>query len=199
MFAQSKSEKTEDILTLSTVAFETKAITFFIILLICFFCILLLLAMFLYKCYRSQSFEEAMRPLCTGENDDENCLAVNTQMSRPEVNDKVLLHFVNMNMPVRPGILVQRQNKKEMATSLGDIKTEEYRNRQTYEPAISRETKHEGEFAEKIPIHVHRTPTDRSQKRPIKGVTFSKEVIVVDLGNEDATPRSYAREHKERK
>jgi len=57
----------------------------------------------------------------------------------------------------------------------------------------------QGEFAEKIPIHVHRTPTDRSQKRPIKGVTFSKEVIVVDLGNEDATPRSYAREHKERK
>lgn len=52
MFAQSKSEKTEDILTLSTVAFETKAITFFIILLICFFCILLLLAMFLYKWYK---------------------------------------------------------------------------------------------------------------------------------------------------
>lgn len=54
--------------------------------------------------------------------------------------------------------------------------------------------------AEKSPMHVHRTPSVmESQKRPLKGVTFSKEVIVVDLGNDYPTARSYAREHKERK
>jgi hypothetical protein len=57
----------------------------------------------------------------------------------------------------------------------------------------------QGELAEKMPIHVHRSSDTGSQKRPLKGVTFSKEVIVVDLGNEYPTPRSYAREHKERK
>ncbi|XP_076793841.1 uncharacterized protein C2orf74 homolog isoform X2 [Arvicanthis niloticus] len=109
--------------------------------------------------------------------------------------DKVLLHLVNMDLPVRPSILVQRRSKEEMATSLGDnIKAEDYKNRQN-----ARETSQEGELAEKIPIHVNRPSVARNQKRPLKGVTFSKEVIVVDLGTEYPTPRSYAREHKERK
>lgn len=46
-----------------------------------------------------------------------------------------------MNTPVRPGILVQRQSKEEMNTSLGNnIKAEEYKNRQTHEPASARDT-----------------------------------------------------------
>lgn len=58
----------------------------------------------------------------------------------------------------------------------------------------------QGVIAERTPTHVTLTPSViESQKRPLKGVTFSKEVIVVDLGNEYSMPRSYAREHKERK
>ena len=47
-------------------------------------------------------------------------------------------------LPVRPGILVQRQSKEEMNKSLGsNIKAEEYKNRQTHEPANARDTGHE--------------------------------------------------------
>lgn len=38
-----------------------------------------------------------------------------------------------------------------------------------------------------------------NHKRPLKGVTFSKEVIVVDLGKKYPIPQSCTREHKERK
>ncbi|OBS70422.1 hypothetical protein A6R68_01038, partial [Neotoma lepida] len=108
-----------------------------------------------------------------------------------------------MDVPVRPGILVQRQSKE--ALPLGDnIDGEDQyrnrnRNRQALEAANARKTSHEHDGAEKTPRYVHRSPSVvESQKRPLKGVTFSKEVIVVDLGNDYATPRSYAREHKER-
>lgn len=49
-------------------------------------------------------------------------------------------------------------------------------------------------------ISVTRTPlvTDNS-KRPLKGVTFSREVIVVDLGEKHPAPQSHIQEHKERK
>ncbi|XP_028632580.1 uncharacterized protein C2orf74 homolog [Grammomys surdaster] len=198
MFVQSEAEKFEESVTSNTMAFETTAITFFIILLGCFLCILLLLAIFLYKCFRGDNNEDPGKPLCAGENNGVDCLG-NAEMDKRN-QDKVLLHFVNMDMPVRPSILVQRQSREKMATSSGDnIKAEEYKNRQTYEPANARGSNHESELAEKIPIHVHRSSVAGSQKRPLKGVTFSKEVIVVDLGNEYPTPRSYAREHKERK
>lgn len=52
MFAQNEAEKMEEALTSSSMAFETTAVTFFIILLVCFSCIFLLLAIFLYKWYK---------------------------------------------------------------------------------------------------------------------------------------------------
>ncbi|KAK7834527.1 hypothetical protein U0070_017713 [Myodes glareolus] len=163
MFGQNEEEKMDETSKWNPLVFETTTITFFIILLICFICILLLLAVFLYKW--------------------------------------VLLHFVNMDMPVRPGILVQRQSKEATAPHLrGSAESEEDRNRQILESVNVRETTHKGVIAERTPTHVTLTPSViESQKRPLKGVTFSKEVIVVDLGNEYSMPRSYAREHKERK
>ena len=54
---------------------------------------------------------------------------------------RVLLHLVNMDMPVRPGILVQRQSKEATAPHLGDnIEFEEGKNRQIFESASVRET-----------------------------------------------------------
>lgn len=49
---------------------------------------------------------------------------------------RVLLRLVNMDMPVRPGILVQRQSKDgEVASPLGEItEAEEDKHRQTLEP-----------------------------------------------------------------
>lgn len=180
--------------------FETTTITFFIILLICFICILLLLAVFLYKCFRGKN-EESVNLLCTDENEGEDCLAANVEMNKPKDQDKVLLHLVNMDMPVRPGILVQRQSEEATAPHLGEnIEFEEDRNRQIFGSANVRETNYKSGIVERTPTHATLTPSViESQKRPLKGVTFSKEVIVVDLGNEYARPRSYAREHKERK
>lgn len=56
---------------------------------------------------------------------------------------RVLLHFVNMDMPVRPGILVQRQSKEATAPHLrGSTDSEEDRNRQILESVNVRETIH---------------------------------------------------------
>lgn len=53
---------------------------------------------------------------------------------------------------------------------------------------------------EKPPIPVTEMPSVvEKHRRPLKGVTFSREVIVVDLGKEYPTPQSYTRKHKERK
>ncbi|CAO2640846.1 Uncharacterized protein C2orf74 homolog [Lemmus lemmus] len=123
-------------------------------------------------------------------------------MNKPEDQNKVLLHFVNMDMPVRPGILVQRQSKEAMALHLREnIEAEEDKNRHSLESANATGTTHKDEIAEKTLAYVTQIPSIvESQKRPLKGVTFSKEVIVVDLGNEYySTPRRYAREHRERK
>ncbi|XP_059130968.1 uncharacterized protein C2orf74 homolog [Peromyscus eremicus] len=198
MFGQNEDYRMDEILKTNPMAFETTAITFFIILLICFLCILFLLAVFLYKCFRGKNTDEPGKLPCSDENEGEDCLGVNAE-NKPEDDDKVLLHFVNMDMPMRPGILVQRQSKE--ATPLGEnIEGEEDRNRQTLEAVNAQEATYEDDNAEKTPRHVHRTPSViESQKRPLKGVTFSKEVIVVDLGNDYPTARSYAREHKERK
>lgn len=51
MFGQNEDYRMDEILKTNPMAFETTAITFFIILLICFLCILFLLAVFLYKWY----------------------------------------------------------------------------------------------------------------------------------------------------
>ena len=54
------------------------------------------------------------------------------------------MHFLKMGLPMKPSILVQKQSKEEMATSLGDnIKAEDYQKKQTYEPVNARETNHE--------------------------------------------------------
>ncbi|ERE88211.1 uncharacterized protein C2orf74 homolog [Cricetulus griseus] len=202
MFGQNGVDKMDENSKSNPMFFETTTITFFVILLICIICILLLLAIFFYKCFTGKTTEEPAKPPCTDENEGEDCLFASAKMNKPKDQEKVLLRLVNMDMPVRPGILVQRQSKDgEVASPLGEItEAEEDKHRQTLEPLTNAgETTLEGESAEKTPVHVHRTSTAESQKRPLKGVTFSKEVIVVDLGNKYPTPRSYSREHKERK
>ncbi|XP_051020662.1 uncharacterized protein C2orf74 homolog [Acomys russatus] len=198
MFGQDEPETEEEAPKSSPLAFEITAITFFILLLVCFICILLLLAIFLYKCFKGKTDEEPVKAPCTDENEGEHCLAANAERDKPEDQDKVVLHFVNMDMPVRPGILVQRQSKEAVATHLEDNMEVEEDNRQTPDPA--RDATQEGERAENTSTRVHRTTSIVDvPKRPLKGVTFSKEVIVVDLGNEYPTARSYTRDHKERK
>uniref|UniRef100_A0A8C9DMJ7 Chromosome 2 open reading frame 74 n=1 Tax=Prolemur simus TaxID=1328070 RepID=A0A8C9DMJ7_PROSS len=177
--------------------FETTAITFFIILLICLICILLLLMVFLYKCFQGKRNEEVEKLPCTDANRDVDCVAASAETNNPGDQGKDIIQI----MPVRPGILVQRHSK-EMVTIPSsprrDVDEEEDQVKEEAENA--EETGQENDNLRKTTVPLSRTHSvSENPKRPLKGVTFSREVIVVDLGNEYPTPRSYTREHKERK
>ncbi|XP_010595544.3 uncharacterized protein C2orf74 homolog [Loxodonta africana] len=180
-------------------SFETTAITFFVILQICLIFILILLAIFLYKCFQSQDDEETEKAPCTDGNGGENCPAAAVVTDNPRHPEKtVLIQVVGEEAPVRPGILVQRRGEEVMHVPLDhkeDVEAEEDKTLEKQDPEIAGETDQEGDDLTKTEIPAGA----ENQKRPLKGVTFSREVIVVDLGKEYPTPQSYAREHKERK
>uniref|UniRef100_A0A9L0TJ42 Chromosome 15 C2orf74 homolog n=3 Tax=Equus TaxID=9789 RepID=A0A9L0TJ42_HORSE len=105
---------------------------------------------------------------------------------------------------MRPGILVQRQSKEVLATPLenrGDVEDGEVAKiKEKQKPENAGENVQEDDDLQKPPIPVTGTPSVvDNQKRPLKGVTFSREVIVVDLGKDHPVSRSYTRMHKERK
>ncbi|XP_045835778.1 uncharacterized protein C2orf74 homolog isoform X2 [Meles meles] len=111
---------------------------------------------------------------------------------------------MDLNGPTRPGILVQRRSKEEVVTPLENkenvVEKEEDKTKEKEEPKNAEGNGEEDEDLQKPPIPLSTTPSGvENPKRPLKGVTFSREVIVVDLGKEYPTPRSYTREHKERK
>uniref|UniRef100_A0A8C0DYK4 Chromosome 2 open reading frame 74 n=2 Tax=Balaenoptera TaxID=9766 RepID=A0A8C0DYK4_BALMU len=178
-------------------SFETTAFTFFVILLICLSCIFFLLVVFLYKCSQSRTDEETEKRPCIDANGGEDCTAANTEMNNSGDKEKTLV-------PTRPGILVQRRSKAVVATRLGnggDVKDEEedkIKEKQKAENAG--ENGQENDCLQKPPIPVTGSPSVvDNHKRPLKGVTFSREVIVVDLGKDNPIARSYTRLHKERK
>ncbi|XP_061024639.1 uncharacterized protein C2orf74 homolog [Eubalaena glacialis] len=178
-------------------SFETTAFTLFVILLICLSCIFFLLVVFLYKCSQSRTDEETEKRPCIDGNGGEDCTAANTEMNNSGDKEKTLV-------PTRPGILVQRRSKAVVATPLGnggDVKDEEedkIKEKQKAENAG--ENGQENDCLQKPPIPVTGSPSVvDNHKRPLKGVTFSREVIVVDLGKDNPIARSYTRLHKERK
>ncbi|XP_007936236.1 uncharacterized protein C2orf74 homolog [Orycteropus afer afer] len=173
-------------------SFETIALTFFIILQGCLVFILLLLAVFLYKCLQSKNDEETEHMPCIDGNRGEGCFAASAEMNNStEPGKTMLMQIIDMDTPVRPGILVQRPAKEVMDTPLDNKEAmEERKTVQNRNHENARESGQEGEDL---------TKTVENQKRALKGVTFSREVIVVDLGKDDPRPQSYTREHKERK
>ncbi|XP_014646898.1 PREDICTED: uncharacterized protein C2orf74 homolog [Ceratotherium simum simum] len=178
-------------------SFETTAITFFIILLICLICIFLLLVVFLYKCVQSKKDEETEKGPCTDANGGEDCLAANVETNNSGDKDKTLTSM-------RPGILVQRQSKEVVAIPFEnreDAEDEEVAKiKQKQKLENAKENGQEDVDLQKSPIRVTGSPSViENHKRPLKGVTFSREVIVVDLGKDHPVSRSYTRIHKERK
>ncbi|XP_024408540.1 uncharacterized protein C2orf74 homolog [Desmodus rotundus] len=179
-------------LLVKPMSFETTAITFITILLICFICILLLLMLFLYRCFQSKEDEEIEKGPC------EDCLPANVETRNSGDQEKTLIRQI-----MRPGILVQRRSKEMVATLLENKEDKEGKvENEVKENQDAKNAKENGQEddSQKPHIPVSGTPsvTDHN-KRPLKGVTFSREVIVVDLGKQYPTPRSYIQEHKERK
>ncbi|XP_036190333.1 uncharacterized protein C2orf74 homolog [Myotis myotis] len=158
---------------------DTIAIIFVILLLICFTSILFLLMLFLYKCFQSRKTEETENGPC------EDCLTDNVQTSKPGDQEN------NLKQIMRPGILVHRLSKEMVAAYL--------KNNEDIEGRVEENSPKDADL-QGAHISVTGTPsvTDIS-KRPLKEVTFSREVIVVDLGEKHPAPQSHIQEHKERK
>ncbi|XP_023576636.1 uncharacterized protein C2orf74 homolog isoform X1 [Octodon degus] len=181
-------------------AFESTTVTFFIVLLICFICIFLLLVFFLYKCFQDKKDEVDEKSPCLGADGGEDCSPLPADEDTNDAGDqeKNLVHVIDLNAPARPGILVQRRNKQVVSAS-GNTKDEEAERedetKDRQKPAEAGDMNQESENLQEALL----SSVSESQKRPLKGVTFSKEVIVVDLGNEHPAPQRYAQQHKERK
>ncbi|KAM8942864.1 uncharacterized protein C2orf74 homolog isoform 1-T2 [Lycaon pictus] len=186
-------------------SFETTAITFFILLLICFVCIFLLLVVFLYKCSQSKVEETEKVPCIDGNGGEECVAAANVETNNTGDQEKTLVtQIIDLNAPTRPGILVQRRSKDVEDTPLEnkeEMEDKEDKMKEKQEPKNVKGNGEEDDDIQKPPIPLTKTHSVvENQKRPLKGVTFSREVIVVDLGKEyPPAPRSYTREHKERK
>ncbi|XP_012332692.2 uncharacterized protein C2orf74 homolog isoform X1 [Aotus nancymaae] len=156
-------------------------------------------------CFQGRKDTDTKKAPCTDANGGVDCAAAKVVTSNPEDHERVLMQVVNLNVPMRSGILVQRQSKEVLATSLEnrrDMQAEEENQiNEKQETENAGETgQEEDDGLQKTHISVTRTSSVvESQKRPLKGVTFSREVIVVDLGNKHPIPQSYTREHKERK
>ncbi|XP_006863067.1 PREDICTED: uncharacterized protein C2orf74 homolog [Chrysochloris asiatica] len=107
------------------------------------------------------------------------------------------MQTMDEDTPERHGILVQRQRKVVMDIPLDnkedlDKGKEEAKTIKEQEPENAGESGPQGESLTKIGI-----PMDiENQKRPLKGVTFSRDVVVVDLWKKYPTPQSCTREHE---
>ncbi|XP_058406644.1 uncharacterized protein C2orf74 homolog [Diceros bicornis minor] len=146
---------------------------------------------------QSKKDEETEKGPCTDANGGEDCLAANVETNNSGDKDKTLTSM-------RPGILVQRQSKEVVAIPFEnreDAEDEEVAKiKQKQKLENAKENGQEDVDLQKSPIRVTGSPSViENHKRPLKGVTFSREVIVVDLGKDHPVSRSYTRIHKERK
>ncbi|XP_063085543.1 uncharacterized protein C2orf74 homolog [Cavia porcellus] len=172
-------------------SFESATVTFFIIFLLCFICIFLLLAFFIYKCFQDKKDEVTGKSPCADGGADCSPSAADEETYDAGDHEKIIVQIMDSDEPVRPGILVQRQNKD---TSLGSTEDTETEQEDKTKGRQAGEVNQKGDNFNKT----LRSSVTESQKRPLKGVTFSKEVIVVDLGNEHPAPHRYTIKHKER-
>ncbi|KAB1267243.1 uncharacterized protein Cadr_000018211 [Camelus dromedarius] len=169
--------------------------------------------------------EQTEKGPCTDANGGVGCTAANMEVDNLGDQEKP-------PVPMRPGILVQRQSKEVVAIPLGngeDVEDEEEdKIKEKQKPKTAGENGQEvmmgfstlkgqlriclieeeticpvllqDDYLQKPPIPVTGSPSAiGNHKRPLKGVTFSREVIVVDLGKDNPVARSYTRLHKERK
>ncbi|XP_055984916.1 uncharacterized protein C2orf74 homolog [Sorex fumeus] len=174
-----------------TLSIHTTAATFLVIIFICVICIILLTMVFLQKCFQGNKVEEQeiVHPC-----NDKSCLDEKNVSKEQEKTSIInVKQIMDLNIPPRPGILVQRQNKEAVSPASENKQNVEEKEEDDTGEKKGDSTKNTGEDGGSQSTNL---VTD---KRPLKGVTFSKEVIVVDLGKKNPVSRTYSREHKERK
>ncbi|XP_049640542.1 uncharacterized protein C2orf74 homolog [Suncus etruscus] len=182
--------------------FETTAATFFILLLICLICIFLLVVVFLYKCFKTE--EKPQTIPCTGE----DCLAaINLPENQGREEFINVKQIMDLNMPRRPGILVQRRNQEEVVEDKENSDDNEDNHREKKGEVMCSVKFLKIRFISSRTSYIHEPIIytifpfllQGDEKRPFKGVKFSKEVMVVELGKDTPLARSYNRSLKERK
>ncbi|XP_042788299.1 uncharacterized protein C2orf74 homolog isoform X1 [Panthera leo] len=157
------------------------------------------------KTFQSKKDVQTEKRPCADGNGGESCLAANVEANISRDQEKTLLtQIIDLNAPMRPGILVQRRSKEALITPLEEKENMEEEGedivREKQEPKNAEGNGQEDDDLQKPPIPVTRSQSAvENHRRPLKGVTFSREVIVVDLGKEYPKPQSYPLEHKERK
>ncbi|GAB5569643.1 uncharacterized protein C2orf74 homolog isoform X3 [Prionailurus iriomotensis] len=157
------------------------------------------------KTFQSKKDVQTEKRPCADGNGGEGCLAANVEANISRDQEKTLLtQIIDLDAPVRPGILVQRRSKEALITPLEEKENMEEEGedivREKQEPKNAEGNGQEDDDLQKPPIPVTRSQSAvENHRRPLKGVTFSREVIVVDLGKEYPKPQSYPLEHKERK
>ncbi|XP_045150012.1 uncharacterized protein C2orf74 homolog [Echinops telfairi] len=145
------------------------------------------------KCFQRKTCQDGADGECLGEASSEDTGEPGTS-GGPEKS--TFTHL--MDAPAKPGILIQKQREEVVNPALGmylqpkeDTQAKITENKESQDADKSaQESKSVMRFA---------LPEEEDPKRRLKGVTFSREVIVVDLGKASPTPQSYTREHKERK
>ncbi|XP_031806386.1 uncharacterized protein C2orf74 homolog isoform X2 [Sarcophilus harrisii] len=128
------------------------------------------------------------------------------QMKRPlsPIEDRsiFILQRADENNLVKPGILMQRSDSEEALVMPPD--NAEAREKKSKIKNVSKlkwnarpSKKENSKMSEKE--NSSNSFSAENNRRPIKGVTFSQEVIVVDLGKDNDKPHYYTREHKDKK
>ncbi|XP_036118119.1 uncharacterized protein C2orf74 homolog [Molossus molossus] len=157
---------------------------FVILLLICFISILCLLMAFLYKCFQTKKDGKIENGSC------QDCLTPSVAKNNSR-DPKLILR--------RPSILVKKRSEEIVTTEFKKKEDTEGKIQKEQNPEEDKENRKEDDDLQKAAITVNATTSVTDSKRPLKGVTFSREVIIVDLGKKYPTPQSYIQEHKERK
>ncbi|XP_043837055.1 uncharacterized protein C2orf74 homolog [Dromiciops gliroides] len=115
-----------------------------------------------------------------------------------------VLQCVDGNIPVKPVILVQRQDSKHsLVMPLENAETREEKRKimEFHIPKWSDGAPEKENCKMSEEEHLISNPfSTENNRRPKREVTFSQEVIVVDLGEENNDePQCYTREHKDKK
>ncbi|XP_051838891.1 uncharacterized protein C2orf74 homolog [Antechinus flavipes] len=178
--------------------FEILGICVLITLLMCVIFLLILIVILSY-----QSAQKRKRPFLRNMKLTHKKLQMKRPLSPTQDRSIFILQCADENNLVKPGILMQRSDSEQavvMPPDNAEAREEKSKIMGVSKPKwdASPSKKENSKMSEKENSISNPLSTENN-RRPIKGVTFSQEVIVVDLGKDNDKPHYYTREHKDKK
>ncbi|XP_074141128.1 uncharacterized protein C2orf74 homolog [Sminthopsis crassicaudata] len=177
--------------------FEILGICVLITLLMCVIFLLILIVILSY-----QSVPKRKRPFLGNMKLSHKKLQKKSPLSPTRDRSIFILQCAEENNLVKPGILMHSDSEQASVIPLDNAESREEKNKimDFSKPKwdASPSKKGNSKMSEKE-NSISNPFSAENNRRPIKGVTFSQEVIVVDLGKDDDKPHYYTREHKDKK